>query len=185
MAIISSTNQYRVSGKGPLDAKFLVKTYTELLDPNTWKVNGIISAYNGMITAVWLNLTDTSKNGIYFLHDTTITSTRGTPDVTNENNWHKLGGIDNLPGLAEQISAIQNELEQVKSDVDELQDSATVIKETKAAFPAEGLSGKIYVATQEATTYIWHNGQYIPVGDGGGTDDIQIIYGGSANNSIQ
>ena len=184
MAIISSTNQYRVSGKGPLDAKSLVKTYAELLDPNTWKVNGINSAYNGMITAVWLNLTDTNKNGIYFLHDATITGTRGTPDVTNENNWHKLGGIDNLPGLAEQISAIQNDLEQVKSDVDELQDSATVVKEFRSQFPETGLPGKIYVAMKEATTYVWYNDEYLPVGDGvGDADDItiQTIYGGNAN----
>ena len=178
MAIQSSTNQYRTKGKSPLDAKALVKTYADLLNPATWTVDGTMSAYNGMITAVWLNLTDATQNGIYFLHDPNVTSTRGTPDVANKANWHKLGGIDNLPGLADQISAIQNDLEKVKSDVDELQDSATVVMEFRSQFPETGLPGKIYVAMKEATTYVWYNGDYLPVGDGGDNDEIQIISGG-------
>ena len=181
MAINSSENQYSYKGRGPLDAKSLVKTYADLLLPTTWVVDGVDSAYNGMITAVWLNNTDTSKNGVYFLHDSAVTTARGKPDVTNEANWHKLGGIDNLPGLVEQISAIQNDLEKVKSDIDELQDSATVIKEFRSQFPETGLPGKIYVAMKEATTYVWYNGDYLPVGDGGDNEEIQIINGGNAN----
>lgn len=178
MAIAKSANQYKFSGRGPLDSKALVKTYAELLDPATWTVDEKNAAYNGMITAVWLDKTDTSKNGIYFLHDPNCTSALKTPDVTIEANWHKLGGIDNLPGLAEQIAAIQADLEQVKSDVDELQDSATVVKEFRSEFPETGLPGRIYVAMKEATTYVWYNNAYLPVGDGGDNDDIQIISGG-------
>jgi hypothetical protein len=178
MAVLKSANQYKYSGKGPVDSKALVKTYAELLDPATWTLDDKIVAYNGMITAVWLNKDDTSKNGIYFLHDATCTSVLKTPDVTKETNWHKLGGIDNLPDLADQIAALKNDLDDIQSDIEDLQDAATVVEETKAAFPAEGLPGKIYVATQEATTYVWYNGQYIPVGDGGNTDEIQIISGG-------
>lgn len=181
MAIQSSINQYRAKGKGPLDAKSLVKTFAELTTLSTWLVDGVISAYNGMITAVWLDLEDSTKNGIYFLHDASVKSTRGTPDVTNPNNWHKLGGIDNLPGLAEQLSEIQTELEEVKADVDELQESATVVKEFRSEFPETGLSGKIYVAMKEAMTYVWYNGDYLPVGDGGDNNEIQIIHGGTAN----
>jgi hypothetical protein len=178
MAIHSSDNQYLAKGAKPLDAKSLVQTYAELLLPETWLVDGVPSAYNGMITAVWLNKDDTSKNGIYFLHDATVVSARGKPDVTKEANWHRLGGIDNLPGLAEQISTIQADLEEVKSDIDELQDTATVIKEVKTEFPSQGLPGKIYVATKEAMTYVWYNNDYLPVGDGSNNDNIQIIMGG-------
>ena len=178
MAIAKSADQFRYTGKGPLDAKALVKTYAELRDPTTWTIDGKVAAYNGMITAVWLNKDDTSKNGIYFLHDANCTSALKTPDVTVEANWHKLGGIDNLPGLADQISAIQNDLEKVKSEVDELQDSATVVMEFRSQFPETGLPGKIYVAMKEATTYVWYNGDYLPVGDGGDNDEIQIISGG-------
>jgi hypothetical protein len=178
MAIAKSANQYKFSGKGPLDSKALVKTYAELLDVATWTIDGKVAAYNGMITAVWLNKEDTSKNGIYFLHDVNCTTALKTPDVTVEANWHKLGGIDNLPGLADQISAIQNDLEKVKSEVENLQDSATVVKEFRSQFPETGLPGKIYVAMKEATTYVWYNGDYLPVGDGGDNDEIQIISGG-------
>ena len=184
MAIAPSANQYKYSGKGPLDSKALVKTYAELLDTATWTVEGKIAAYNGMITAVWLNKDDTSKNGIYFLHDVNCTTALKIPDVTNSNNWHKLGGIDNLPGLTEQLSDLQKDLEQVKSDIEELQDSSTVIKEFKIEFPEIGLPGKIYVATNEAMTYVWYNDDYLPVGDGvsgSGEIDIQIIHGGNAN----
>lgn len=183
MAIQSSTNQYRTKGKSPLDAKALVKTYADLLNPVTWTVDGTMSAYNGMITAVWLNLTDATQNGIYFLHDPNVTSTRGTPDVTNKANWHRLGGIDNLPGLIEQINGIQDDLDQVKEDVEDLQDSATIVRDSKAEFDKVGLPGKIYVATKEAMTYVWYNNDYLPVGDGGGDVEIQIIHGGSANGN--
>lgn len=180
MAIAKSANQFKYSGKGPLDSKALVKTYAELLNVATWTSDNKIVAYNGMITAVWLNKDDTSKNGIYFLHDPNCTTALKTPDVTIESNWHKLGGIDNLPGLSEQIDKIQSELEQVKADVDELQDSATIVKDNFAAFPETGESGRLYIAVQEAMTYVWYNGQYLPVGDGSGDDtpDIQIISGG-------
>ena len=183
MAVIKTTNQYKVTSKGPVDTKALVKTYAELLSKSTWQTTNeagkvVDIAYNGMITAVWLNSADLTKNGIYFLHDPKVTNILGTPDVTIESNWHKLGGIDNLPGLAEQISAVQNDLEKVKSDVDELQDSATVVMEFRSQFPETGLPGKLYVAMKEATTYVWYNGDYLPVGDGGDNDEIQIISGG-------
>lgn len=181
MAIIKSADQFKYSGRGPLDAKALVKTYAELLLESTWTVDDKLTAYNGMIVAVWLNNDDTSKNGIYFLHDASVTKAISKPNVTVEANWHKLGGINDLPGLSEQINSIQSELEQVKAEVDELQDSATIVKENFAAFPETGDPGRLYIAAQEATTYVWYNGQYLPVGDGGGdeTPDIQIIMGGT------
>ena len=110
MAIILNNNQYKHSGRGPLDAKALVKTYQELITADTWLVNGKNAAYNGMVTAVWLNKTDTDKNGIYFLHDAAVTSTYKAPDVTNEANWHKLSTIAELEALESRINTKNQEL---------------------------------------------------------------------------
>ena len=118
MAILKSANQYKYSGKGPLDSKALVKTYSELFDVATWTLDDKIIAYNGMVTAVWLNKDDTSKNGVYFLHDPNCTSNLKTPDVTNKENWHKLGGSDDLQGLSEQIAYVQNDLAQTQSNIE-------------------------------------------------------------------
>lgn len=82
------SNQYLYTGRGPFDAKSLVKTYAELLLEETWLSDaGKSTAYNGMIVSVWL---DTTKNGIYYLHDSLITNTFKAPDVTKEKNWHKI-----------------------------------------------------------------------------------------------
>lgn len=183
MAIIKTANQYKSTNKGPVDAKALVKTYNELISKTTWQTTNdagktVDIAYNGMITAVWLNNTDPSKNGVYFLHDASVTSILGVPDVTKEANWHRLGGLNDLPGLAEQVTVVQKELDSVKEDVSELQDSATVVVKTTAELPNPGLPGKIYVVTEEARTYVWYNNDYLPVGDGGDNDEIQIIAGG-------
>lgn len=122
MATIIDNNQYKYASRGPLDAKALVKTYAELLDPNTWTIDGILTAYNGMITAVWLNKEDTSKNGVYCLFDSAVTSAVKAPDVTNEVNWRKLCSISEISGITEQISSIQEELTQLKDDADDLPD---------------------------------------------------------------
>lgn len=110
MAIQSSTNQYRIKGKGPLDAKSLVQTYADLLNPVTWQVDGVASAYNGMITAVCRNTEDVSKNGVYFLHDARATGSRATPDVTVEANWHKLGDSANTGDVAARLVSIESTL---------------------------------------------------------------------------
>jgi hypothetical protein len=184
-SIQNKTDQMRFKGKGPLDAKALVKTYAELTDPATWTVDGTLIAYNGMITAVWLDKTvddnGNSRNGIYYFFDPTVTSiiNQSKAKVNEPANWHRLGGIDSLPGLQEQLNALQEKLDAVKKDVKELQDSATVVKEWKTDFPEIGIAGKIYVATKEATTYVWYNNEYLTVGDGSGDDiEIQIISGG-------
>lgn len=116
MAIIKDSNQYTFSGKGPLDYKSLVKTYSELLDINTWTKDDDFVAYNGMIVAVWLNKDDTSKNGVYFLFDPENTSVRTNPDVSNEANWHRLDKSEN-GDISEIISRITN-LETSFKDLD-------------------------------------------------------------------
>jgi hypothetical protein len=164
-------NQYFYTGRGPLDQKSLVQTYAQLIDAATWTEGNSIVAYNGMITAVWSD-PDSSNNGVYFLHDPAVTSKWKAPTVTDPKNWHKLGELDNLPGLVEQITAIEKNLK-------DLQDSATVVVNLKSELPKPGVPGKIYVVTDEAMTYVWYNNDYLPVGDGGGdVENIQTIYGG-------
>ncbi len=109
MAILPINNQYKYSKRGPFDAKALVKTYAELLSVDTWTVNGTVAAYNGMVTAVWLNTADSSKNGVYFLQDPAVDTILKTPDVTIETNWHKLAELSDLESFTDRLASI-NEL---------------------------------------------------------------------------
>lgn len=126
MAIAYTENQYVYKGKGPLDAKSLVKTYAELTKSSTWQAeDGTFIAYNGMTVAVWLNNADTTKNGIYVLHDSAVTSTRGQqPDVTKETNWHKLVKTSDLAAftteLTNSISKVATDIQQLDEKVDNL-----------------------------------------------------------------
>ena len=87
------STQYIYSGKGPFDAKALVKTHSALLEDTTWTIqvdgNDVFVAYNGMIVSVWGDTAE--NNGVYYLQDSAVTTTLGKPDVTNSANWHKLG----------------------------------------------------------------------------------------------
>lgn len=107
---IKSPDQLRYSGRGPLDAKALVKTYPELLQVATWTLDDKLTAYNGMITSVWLNKEDTTKNGIYFLFDPKVAKALDKPDVTNEENWHKLADLDAMSDFSTRLSAMELEL---------------------------------------------------------------------------
>ena len=117
MAISQIELQYKYSGKGPVDAKALVKTYADLLNPKTWYNSSEKSAaYNGMVVAVWLD-SDSSKNGLYFLHDALVTSVLGTPDVTNEKNWYKVANLDDLEGLTGSVENLNNDIIALKTSV--------------------------------------------------------------------
>lgn len=105
MAILNIGNQYKYTGKGPFDSKLLVTTYAKLLLTDTWGGH----AYNGMIVGVGLNKDDISKNGIYYLYDATVTNALGSPDVTNEANWHRVGTLAEIDAIAERVSALEND----------------------------------------------------------------------------
>lgn len=130
MAIMNKADQLRYTGKGPLDAKSLVKTYADLLNIDTWTatVNGAAAfvAYNGMIVAVWLNKDDTSKNGIYFLFDPAANSAVKKPDIANEANWHKLAEISNFTDFAARLSTIETNVSDIDDRIAALE-SITVI----------------------------------------------------------
>jgi hypothetical protein len=100
--------------------------------------------------------------------------------VEDQANWHKLGGINDLPGLNEQITAIQTELTSVKSTVQNLQDTATEVVERFSDLPDNGIADKLYVVAEDTATYVWHNGTYLLVGDD--QPEIKIIMGGGPNN---
>jgi hypothetical protein len=175
MAIMNKSDQLRYTGKGPLDAKSLIKTYAELLSINTWTatVNGTDTfvAYNGMIVAVWLNKEDTSKNGIYFLYDPAVTSAVKKPDVENAANWHKLTEFSDIADFEARLLA----LEEKESDV--------ITYGYHEGFPVEGEEGKLYVAADEKKSYVWFNGEYLAVSgsDSDSYEEPDVIYGGSAD----
>jgi hypothetical protein len=133
VATIISSNNYKYTSKGPLDAKCLVKTYDDLLDIATWTyVNPDTGkesfiAYNGMIVAVWLNNTDPSKNGIYFLHDPSVTKITGKPNIADSTCWHKMGGLNGLPGLESQIAALKSRLDTAESNISTLQQTTSAL----------------------------------------------------------
>jgi hypothetical protein len=128
MAVLPISDQYKYTGRGPFDAKALVKTYAELLDLNTWTTDETLVAYNGMITAVWLNKEDTTKNGIYFLFDTSVTTALKKPDVTIEANWHKFAELTDLAALTEQLSTMTSELTGIKTRLATLEENQVVLR---------------------------------------------------------
>lgn len=186
MAMIKR-DQLVYSGKGPLDSKSLVKTYAELLDTSTWtsQVDGkdVFVAYNGMIVAVWLNKDDTSKNGLYFLYDPQVTSAIKKPDVTNEAYWHRLDKAENAGEEISRIIAIETEVEEIKTNITDLEDSQSESFESRDLFPEEGIINKIYIALDEQKSYVWDasTGYICISGSSSEMPEIQIICGGTAN----
>ncbi len=104
MAIQKRADQQLYTGKGPLDAKSLVKTYADLLNINTWTANDTFVAYNGMIVAVWLDKSDALNNAIYYLYDPTVTSALKKPDVTKATNWHRIAEINEIQDITARIA---------------------------------------------------------------------------------
>lgn len=123
MALINISNQYRYAGRGPFDAKTLVKTQADLLKTETWQVTEgsktVTVAYNGLIVAVWADK-DTSLNGIYYLHDKSVTSVLKTPDFTSLNNWNRLCSIDDFKNIKQQLEGLSSAVETVAAKVAEL-----------------------------------------------------------------
>jgi hypothetical protein len=171
------TNQYLYTGRGPFDAKSIVKTYNDLLSEKTWTSDsGNIIAYNGMIVAVWLNKDDATKNGIYYLYDSSVLTNQTAayivpaPDVTNPANWHKLVEIDDLTA---KLTAIDKRLTALEEDSD------VITYGYRKDFPSVGEVNKMYIAADEGKTYIWFNDDYLPVG-GGDYEEPTMIYGGDS-----
>jgi hypothetical protein len=174
-SIQNKSDQLRFKGRGPLDSKSLVKTYAELLDVDTWTIEGTLVAYNGMIVAVWLDKTDATNNGIYYFFDPAVTSViaQKNADVTNPNNWHKISDTVDLSAIESAIADHETRIAALE-DEDKLHTYGY-----RKGFPTTGQTGHMYVAVDEQKTYVWFNDDYVPLG--GDTTEPEIIYGGSAD----
>jgi hypothetical protein len=186
MAIMIKNDQFLYAGRGPVDAKALVKTYAELTDLTTWTedIDGVSTfvAYNGMLVAVWLNKEDTSKNGLYFLFDSAVTTAAKKPNVADSNNWHKLAEMSGLVDFTGRLSTIESELENLDVRLTALEDEEPDVLSYgyRNLFPNEGVEGKLYVAVDEQKSYVWVDTiGYLCVGEQ--NEEPDVIYGGSAD----
>lgn len=175
------TTNYEVQVRKPFDARMLVPSYEDLLIKDNWVKSGTtqVVAYNGMLVAV-ANTSDTSKNGLYFLFDVACTTALKSPDVTNADNWIKIGETADISDFAERVTTIESELDSIKERLDALENDSDV--ETygyRSAFPEVGEANKLYVAVDEEKTYIWYNDEYLPVG--GSSEQPKVIFGGTAD----
>lgn len=172
MAILPITNQYQYSGRGPFDAKMLVGTYAELLDPNTWTNDkGSICAYNGMITAVWKD-SDASLNGVYLFHDPNVTNAFTKPTVSNEEYWHKFCDISAINEVTEQLRSLGTDIE---ARLVNLENRTTEVVCDFATFPKVGTEDKIYIDGSTGRAYYYTSEGYQPI-----KAHVNEIYGGSA-----
>ena len=154
---IEISNQYLYTGRGPFDAKSIVKTYDDLLLETTWKSKtDNITAYNGMVVAVWLDKTDNDRNGVYYLYDKNVLTNPTAayivpaPDVTNPDNWHKIAGVSDLTALIEKLNLFEAKLEKL-SDI-ELFKKIDSVKDLPDDFTAEDFNPNITYYTYEPAT---------------------------------
>ena len=158
MALIPTGNQYKYTGKGPLDKKSLVSTFDDLLVGEPWGNY----AYNGMVVGVGLDK-DPEKNGVYYLYDPTVTSARGIPDYTVAENWHKLGTAEELSVLADRLSALEQGgvgggVSQETLD-EAIADAKTIRVSTIFELPNVGTVDTFYKC-DDGITYTWNGTNY-------------------------
>lgn len=83
---------------GPFDARELVETQNDLINPATWRqANGDIWTYVGMKVSVSSD-DDKEKNGLYILIN---------KDFSSLSNWQKLASQLELEKLEEKIDKIE------------------------------------------------------------------------------
>ena len=188
MAVIKK-EQLLYAGREPLDSRSRVTKYDNLFKDATWKksikaadgtTQEIGTAYNGMIVAVWRNTEDTTKNGIYFLHDPNVIKTTVDPDYTKEENWHKLANLSEISTIISDLSSIQASLDSLEGRVSIIEEKQTAIYDESEEFPETGVEGKIYIAAEEKKSYVWIDTLgYLCIGED--NDEPEIICGGSAD----
>lgn len=182
MAVFKNDQQLYL-GRGPLDAKSLVKTYADLFSESTWTKDGTLVAYNGMIVAVWLNKEDTTKNGVYFLLDPLVTTAIKKPDFTKETNWHKIVELSEISVLSTRLADLDSELAELDARLTALEEDSDVITYGyRSGFPTVGEPGRLYVAADEGKSYVWFNDEYLPISSSTSEyEEPEVIYGGSAD----
>lgn len=83
----------------PIDIRFVVDTYSELINPATWGYwdtdleMWLLTCYKGLITAV-VDDPDDSKNGVYYIKNNNFETSpwMEDPSYTMTNDWVKIGG---------------------------------------------------------------------------------------------
>lgn len=184
----STLNQvYNINDYHPLDTRMLVPTYADLTLEANWLVKGESNAYNGMIVAVG---SDPSKNGVYYLFDAKNPGADDLPDVTKEENWHRLCNLSEVNNLIAQLSSIEGELSSLDSRLDAVEalieeggNSApsTITVSKFSDLPEIGEENIVYIVEEENATYRWESDtrKYLCIGRE--TPVIQIICGGNAS----
>jgi hypothetical protein len=181
---------YNVNDYRPLDTRMLVPTYADLTLESNWLVKGESNTYNGMIVAVGSNTADLTKNGVYYLFDAKNPGADDLPDVTKEENWHKLCNLADVNNIIAQLSSIGGEIASLDSRLDAVEASmgeggnSTPSTSTVSKFsdlPEIGEENIVYIVEEENATYRWEadTSKYLCIGRE--TPVIQIICGGNAS----
>lgn len=181
---------YNVNDYRPLDTRMLVPTYADLTLESNWLVKGESNTYNGMIVAVGSNTADPTKNGVYYLFDAKKPGADDLPDVTKEENWHKLCNLADVNNIIAQLSSIGGEIASLDSRLDAVEASmgeggnSTPSTSTVSKFsdlPEIGEENIVYIVEEENATYRWEadTSKYLCIGRE--TPVIQIICGGNAS----
>lgn len=176
------SDQIKYVGRGPLDAKSLVSTYAELMDPDTWKQDTGTVAYNGMIVSVCFDKDVTTqtlnnKNGIYFLFDPLATTKIKKPDVTLASNWIKISDkVD--------TSAIEQLLNQHSSSIQTLEANYSELSNLVAEYSAE-LVNKVNKSEVYTKPEIDNKFESISTLIGEQTDALTILIGTDNGKSVR
>lgn len=124
---------YDISVRKPFDARTLVPSYADLTNRDNWTIDNKIIAFNGLVVSV-ADAADTTKNGMYFLFDPNCTTTIKSPDVTKEENWHKLSENSDINKILEELQLIDTTLNGSDGLAVKVEDSITAIDEIKSSY---------------------------------------------------
>jgi len=119
-------SNFEVLTKAPLDARLVVATKADLIDPSIWKdTNSNIWLYKGIVVSVTSD-TSTENNGLYFLTDEN--------NYTNYSYWSKItsGGSIDASGTPASIFQLNND------------SNGVILKD---------VSGNLQVVTFDGSTY--------------------------------
>lgn len=180
-------SQYAYANRGPFDAKMLVETFDDLIEPATWTDrNGNILAYRGMIVAVRKgSATYPDSTGVYFFNDGQTKKSVTAEEIADAERWKKLCSLSDVSDFADRLTAIESELVSIDERLTALESEEKVhTYGYKDGFPAEGVPGHMYVAADLKRTYVYVEGTgYVLVGAGfeENEDGDLLINGGTAD----
>lgn len=152
----------------PFDARQLVETKADLINPATWRQsNGDIWVYMGMMVAVASDA-DPKNNGIYILKG---------KNYTLEESWER-------QATASEIASLQQQIDDIEISGG---GSLDVVVETESDLPEIGNTNTTYYVKENSSILRWDDETktYQPFGGTGEIPDLDInlIYGGNANGT--